>query len=136
MCIRDRADDTVVPHLLRVLDPAKQTPQPAWIKTLVARTHLSNETNREAALLGRMYSKARNFWGVQLQRSGEFSAAGPHFERALELNPENIVARVNLDCNAAVQAGRTNNVRPSNAIEDFFGRHRKWDEVLMANGPF
>jgi tetratricopeptide (TPR) repeat protein len=131
-----KADDTVVPHLLRVIDPAKQTPQPAWIKTLVARTHLSNETNREAALLGRMYSKARNFWGVQLQRSGDFSAAGPHFERALELNPENIVARVNLDCNAAVQAGRTNTVRPSNAIEDFFGKHRKWDEVLMANGPF
>jgi len=59
------------------------------------------------------------------------------FERALELNPDNVSARVSLECNKNLRAGRPTAVKFSKAIEDSFGnKYRDWNQVMSENGPF
>ena len=62
--------------------------------------------------------------------------AAAHFERAMELNPDNLVAEVNLECNKNLRAGLKTAVQVSKSIEDEFGKYRNWDQVIGENGPF
>jgi len=52
----------------------------------------------------------------------------------LQLNPDNLVATVNLKCNRALQAGRHLDVRDPQAVLDEFGHFRGWDEIMGENG--
>jgi tetratricopeptide (TPR) repeat protein len=71
-----------------------------------------------------------------MQKSGHLGKAATHFERAVALNPDNVVAQVNLQCNQNLQAGRKSSVQVSKSIEDEFGKYRNWDQVVGENGPF
>lgn len=51
------------------------------------------------------YSMFLNDWGVELQRNGQLPAAQRRFSQALELNTNNWIALVNLQCNTNLQAG-------------------------------
>jgi tetratricopeptide (TPR) repeat protein len=93
------------------------------------------ETNRDAAILGTFYSQGLNFWGVQLQRQKMLPQAAAHFSQALELNPQNVVAELNLECNRNLQAGKKTTVQISKDVEEKFG-HRSWDQIMRENGPF
>src|SRR5256885_1791216 len=68
--------------------------------------HLRNEPDRNAQLIASYYSRALDYWAVEAQKSGKLEKAGVDFERALKLNPGNLVAQINLECNRNVQAGR------------------------------
>jgi tetratricopeptide (TPR) repeat protein len=82
------------------------------------------------------YSRALNYWGVELQKSGRLTNAAALFARALELNPDNLVAQINLECNQNLQAGRESSVHIAKSVEDEFGKYRTWDQVIGENGPF
>jgi tetratricopeptide (TPR) repeat protein len=104
---------------------------------LLKKAHLPQQQNGLAQALGSYYSQALDYWAVELQRNGKLTNAATFFERALDLNPGNIVAQVNLQCNKNLQAGRVGNVQLSKSIEDEFGeKYRSWDAVINANGPF
>ena len=109
--------------------------QAGILDRLAARAHLAVETNRDAVILGSFYSQALNFWAVQLQRENQLKQAAAYLGRALELNPNNVVAEVNLECNRNLQAGHETTVQISKQIEDKFG-HRTWDQIMRENGPF
>ena len=104
--------------------------------SLVEKAHLTEESNHDAAILAAFYSRALDYWGVEMQKSGQLTNAAAHFERALELNPDNLVAQVNLECNKNLQAGRKSSVQVSKSIEDEFGKYRNWDQIIGENGPF
>ena len=104
--------------------------------SLVEKAHLTRESNHDAAILAAFYSRALDYWGVEMQKSGQLTNAAAHFERALELNPDNLVAQVNLECNKNLQAGRKSSVQVSKSIEDEFGKYRNWDQIIGENGPF
>ncbi len=59
-----------------------------------------------------------------------------HFETAVKLNPENMVAKVNHYFNDSLQAGQAVPVDLSKATADKFGKYRSWEELLSENGPF
>jgi tetratricopeptide (TPR) repeat protein len=88
-----------------------------------------------ALALGRNYSLALNHWGVELQRARRLAEAARSFEQALELNPVNLTAQINLNLNRQLQAGHTPGGDIPKAIHDQFGRFRSWDELLGVNGP-
>ena len=92
--------------------------------------------NPNAAIAGIFYSHSLNFWGVQVQRASELPTAAAHFATAQKLNPDNIVAQVNLDFNHSLQAGKTVPVDLAKATSDKFGKYRSWNAVLTENGPF
>jgi len=59
-----------------------------------------------AMVAARIYSRAANGHGVELQRSGRLADAGRLFALARELLPENSAAEVNAAVNAALQSGK------------------------------
>ena len=99
--------------------------------------HISRSTpNQNANLISVTYSQALNFWGVQLQRSHELTKAEHRFSNATDLNPDNLVAQINLEFNRKLQSGNPGSGNLSEITSDQFGKYRSWNEVLNVNGPF
>jgi tetratricopeptide (TPR) repeat protein len=70
---------------------------------------------------------------VDLQRANKAADAEKSFERAVDLNTNNIPAAVNLEFNRTRSGKGQNEVsRP----KDVFGQYRSWDQILYDNGPF
>jgi tetratricopeptide (TPR) repeat protein len=67
---------------------------------------------------------------------GLLSEAAARFTRALDLNPDNRVARVNLEANLKLQAGEKIPSLDSRILEEQFGKYRSWDQMMNDNGPF
>jgi tetratricopeptide (TPR) repeat protein len=130
-----KADDQALRQVVSAMTPSKGDGQQGLLDRLAQSAHLSAETNHDALILGTFYSQAMNFWAVQLQRQGELKQAAADFARALELNPDNVVAEVNLSCNRNLQAGQKTTVQMTKSVEDKFG-HRSWDQVMREDGPF
>jgi tetratricopeptide (TPR) repeat protein len=132
----NRAEATVLPPIIAASNQSKSGPNPSLMDQCLKFAHFQKEPIRSAQLLASYYSRALNYWGVEVQKTGDWKSAATHFESALNLNPDNIVAKVNLECNGNVQAGRKANAQISKSLEDAFGRYRKWDDILGDNGPF
>ncbi len=129
-------DETQVAGLLRLTMPHRADGAAALIERVETKLHLSHETNPTAMFLERYYSRALNYWGVQLQASGRLKEAAAHFERAMVLNPENIVARINLQCNQRLQAGQNGLIELRKEDQDDLNKYRNWDQLLTEDGPF
>lgn len=82
------------------------------------------------------YSRALNFWAVELQKSQHLKEAGPWFKAATELNTNNRPALVNLELNTALQSGAARARETFKSIDEKFGLYRTWDRILVENGPF
>ncbi|HOX56315.1 MAG TPA: tetratricopeptide repeat protein [Candidatus Paceibacterota bacterium] len=132
----ERADARALQPLLSVVEASTQSNQPGFMDILIKQLHLAPQSNRDAITLAAFYSRALDYWGVELQKCGQLTNAAAHFERALALNPDNLVAQVNLECNRNLQAGRRASVQVSKSIEDEFGKYRNWDQIMGDNGPF
>jgi len=130
-----KAEERALPPVGAALSPSKALSSRNVLDRLAQTAHLVQETNSDATTLGSFYSQAMNFWGVQLQRQGNLARAAAHFSRSLELNPDNVVAEVNLSCNRNLQSGQKSSVLITKSVEDKFG-HRSWDQVMRENGPF
>ena len=117
------------------ITPREPTNLPPFLKTVLTRLHLEPEANREATQLGPIYARALDWWGVQMQRRGDLGKAAPYFDLAQELNPDNVAAAVNLEVNQSLRRGEPLALG-SLAVEERFGRHRRWDQVLNESGPF
>jgi len=98
--------------------------------------HVPREPNPMAVLTGTFYSRSLDFWGVELQRAGELEKAAACFDTAQKLNPDNVVAQINLRFNQTLRTGGAAPVDLSKTTADQFGKYQTWSEVLNANGPF
>jgi len=122
--------------VLAAIAPTRRTKESDPIADLMEAADLPNESNHDARVLAGFYSRALNCWGVELQKLGRLTNAAVLFSRALELNPDNIVAQINLECNKNLQAGHESSVQLSRSVEDEFGKYRSWEQVIGENGPF
>ncbi len=131
-----KADQQALPSLLAVVAQPAPGKDPGLWRSLAQRAHLKMDFSHDTTLLATLYSRALDHWGVEMQKCGQLTNAAAHFERALELNPVNLVARVNLECNKNLREGRKSTVHVSKSIEDEFGKYRNWDQIMGENGPF
>lgn len=126
--------------ILKTILPLTTPPDPARRLTVGEKLFKSIELkpirNAQFFALGSYYSRALVAWGVELQKAGDYESAAGHFELARQLNPENVVAGVNLDYNQKYRAGQPAVVQPDQSIEDRFGKSRNWEDVLSQNGPY
>ena len=128
--------ETVRPGIKTALkkpDPIVHKNFPQW---LIMRLHALPTASAEAIFTGMFYSRSLNDWGVQLQRAGELDPAAARFTAAKELNPDNVIADINLAFNQTLRAGTPMEVDLSHVNADQFGKYRNWNSVLNANGPF
>jgi hypothetical protein len=131
-----RAETQAFAPITRALTPPDLNVPDSWGERLLNRFHVSRETNQNAILAGTFYSRSLDFWGVQLQRANELEKAAAAFALAKELNPDNIVAQINLQFNQSLRAGKSVPVDPAIATRDQYGKYHDWNEVVTANGPF
>ena len=115
-----------------------------WARTKADLTALPRPGRRsehdltfsDSDYVARFYSRAANYLGVRLQRSGNLNEAGQCFELALDLNPENDMAAINRDFNRILRTGPVKPVELSQAMEDRLKqKYRRWEDWLQENGP-
>jgi tetratricopeptide (TPR) repeat protein len=98
--------------------------------------HIPYEKNSDAVELGGIYSRALNTWGIHAQRMGRLETAGAHFDQALQLSPDNLVARLNSDFNKKLRNGERVAADNLGTFEERFGKSSNWQQTLVADGLF
>jgi tetratricopeptide (TPR) repeat protein len=129
-----RAIKTGLRPILRLV-AQPDLPQPGLESRLMEMGHLQMPPPPPAKALARWYSAALNYWGVTLQRHGRLLQATPCFDTALQLNPDNLPARLNLQCNSNLLAGAGMTMVHSRSLQDQISPYRNWSQVLAMNGP-
>jgi tetratricopeptide (TPR) repeat protein len=122
-----------IERALIVPKPGESQP---WGEAVLDSLRAGREQNVNALVAGSFYSRSLNYWGVELQRSGQLVIAAEHFATAQKLNPDNAVAQINLQFNHSLQAGETVPVDAAKTALDQFGRYNSWSKLLEAFGPF
>jgi tetratricopeptide (TPR) repeat protein len=133
-----RAEKTAFSPVEKTLVPPDPNAPQSLGEMVFAHLHIEpveSGINPVDVAAGSFYSLCLNFWGVQLQRAGDLTNAAAHFETALKLNPDNVVAQINLLFNQNLRAGRNDDVELSKAISDQIESH-SWKEMLNDDGPF
>lgn len=129
----DQAEASVFVPLRQTL--AEFDPQaPGWRRAALRRFHLSESPPATAQTVAAWYSSAASSAGVLLQRAGHLREAGRRFAQAVALNPENLVARLNLQCNSNLLAGVPLSLDHSLTVEKLFGNYRDWNQIMSAEG--
>ncbi len=131
-----RTTAAVLQPLERIVAKPAPNRQLGLIERLFKAMKLPDRQNLQTMLVANFYSRGLNYWGVELQKAGEFDKAAPHFELAQILNPDNVVAKINLQYNHDFRAGRLGTVAWDQGIEQSFGKYRTWEQVLGENGPY
>jgi tetratricopeptide (TPR) repeat protein len=131
-----RAANEVFPVLTNALSPAGIPANPNWRQKLLAGLHLTDRPDFSALGIANYYSRAINYWGVELQRCGRLGEARTCFEQALQLNPNNVVAKSNLEFNQDLRDGKKIALHMVKEVEDKFGQYGNWDQVMNSDGPF
>ena len=131
-----RAEKLALNPVIQVVTPPESDTTPTFGEKLLKRFHVTREPDPNAGAVGPFYSRSLTYWGVQSQRANELKAAAGHFETAKKLNPDNIVAQINLDFNQHLQAGQSVPVDMSKTTPDKFGKYNSWNALLSNNGPF
>jgi Flp pilus assembly protein TadD len=131
-----RAETDVFPKIEKEITPPVAGRPKTLVAKMLKRLHMQPEQNPNPALVGTYFSRDLDFWGVQLQRAGELEQAAARFDTAQKLNPDNVVAQINLQFNQNLRAGISVPVDLSTTSSDRFGKWHNWMEVTDANGPF
>jgi len=89
------------------------------------------------SFIGAGYAKRLNYWAVRMQRQGHGADARTWFRRAVDLNPENLTAQINL----AYAERRSPADKPfsmiaamQNEFSALFAKYNNWREIIEANG--
>jgi len=111
---------------------------PGFKGTLLRWLLLPAEQNKTATAVGVAYSTILNCWAVEMQRLSRDKEAEVWFQRALQLNPDNLTAHINLEFaqrKRRGETGRLNIVAIQNQFSELFARYDNWRQILGANGP-
>ena len=129
-----RTVETVVDPLEALIARFEQPPEGSR-KQLIDFAHLELPAPFQLKVVARCYAVALNAWGVTLQRNGQLREAGRCFQRAQNLNPWNLAAAINLQCNSTLLAGRKLTVTQSSALEEPTGGYRNVAKLVAEDGP-
>ena len=104
--------------------------------TLERLVPLAQRGVSDARAVAQWYSRALNYWGVQVQKLTRWDEATLCFERARRLNSDNLIAEINLNYAESARKGTPKRVNLGKLVEDRFGpKFRSWNAILAANGP-
>lgn len=109
-----------------------------WSRPPFKWLRLAKRQNTTVSVLGAAYSKSLNYWGVQARRAGHETEARDWFRRAIELNPDNLSARINLEYTARLMKEprfRFTLALAKQQFPDLLSKYESWWEVISQNGP-
>lgn len=120
--------DTLAPQ-----DP--NLPEP-FAQKILARLHIPREQSISDLFIGVCCSRCLDFWGVEQQQAGYLTTAAESFKSALQLNPDNEVAQINLKFNEALRAGQHPRVDLSQDTSEQLGNYSSVADAITEGGPF
>ena len=83
-----------------------------------------------------VFSRALNYFGVEAQKAGDLQKGREYFGHALEVNPDNPSAFLNLDYNKILLAGKRESPEPSEGVKKRLGAYGgAWNNIIGFNGP-
>ena len=101
----------------------------------IRRENEKDQNVSEAEFVAQFYSRAANFWGVELSRSGHTPEALSAFQLARDIYPDNLSARINLQFHQGRTGSRPPAVADDEAIGNLLKRYRTADALFRENGP-
>jgi tetratricopeptide (TPR) repeat protein len=110
----------------------KRSLRERWMQTM----QIPFEKNSIAQFLAIMYSRSLNTWGVAAQRLGHPEFATAHFDKAIQLEPGNVVASANLEFNKKLRKGERFAAGNAADLQERFGNFDNWDDILNRSGLF
>ena len=90
--------------------------------------------SQDASVIAAQTSRAVNYLGVILQRQKHLNEAHTAFSYALNMNPKNVMARINQEFNANLHAGITKSIETGEEFSDESKRYG-WQGLLTVHGP-
>ncbi|PYJ86269.1 MAG: hypothetical protein DME22_05915 [Verrucomicrobia bacterium] len=130
------ATNAITPRALS--DATVQENQKFWRDARPALDRLTlliSKGINDARAVGRWYSRALNWWGVELQRLGHLDDAAQAFALARKLNPGNVAVELNSSFNQVLRTKASKPAETKKSLEEKFGRYRTWNALLAVNGP-
>lgn len=116
------------------LAPAPPNAPETLAQKELARLHVPQEQDFNAVVIGSWCSRSLDFWGAALNRAGALTNAGTAFQTALRLNPDNVVAEINLRFNTSLCAGRPPSLDFS--MVSALGKFDNMGQAMTEGGPF
>jgi tetratricopeptide (TPR) repeat protein len=126
-----KVEHELLPPVLKAVTPRSPDNKAHLLDRLLEKARLKAAPNEPAVAVGRLYSRAFNCWGVELQKSGDFEKAAARFALAKQLNSENVVAQLNLEYNQQHRAGQTGPLKLPEYLKEQF-----MDRMLSDHGPY
>ncbi|HSY42675.1 MAG TPA: tetratricopeptide repeat protein [Candidatus Acidoferrum sp.] len=117
-----------------ITPPSPNAPE-TFIQRALVWLDVPREPDMNAAVLGIYCSRSLDFWGVELECSGDLTNAAMAFQTALALNTNNIAAQINLDFNGTLREGQRPVVDPSHVSLDRLGKFDSLFAVIRQCGP-
>jgi tetratricopeptide (TPR) repeat protein len=109
--------------------------EPPLIESVVNGLHLEPVSVGQIEMLKEWYSMLLDGWAVELQRNGRLPAAQRRFAQALELNTNNWIAAVNLQCNTNLQAGNKMALGNAAGFVQQGGSPKQLEQFMRRLGP-
>jgi tetratricopeptide (TPR) repeat protein len=122
----------------RELAPLTANPvrrQNGWHK-MIQHVGLTPAPWHQDRLLAEWYSLSLDAWGAALQRQSRWFEARLCFEQALQLNANNISARISLACNTNLQSGSSPGLAGADKVAGQLGSFEHLSAILNSSGPF
>ena len=101
------------------------------LKTLPALAKLDTDPE----LVSTDYSVALDYWGVELQKANRLKEAHTRFAEAVEINPDNYIAKINLQYNDALQKGDHQPIDSAELFERAMVKYGGLVGLLKLYGP-
>jgi len=97
---------------------------------------LTKERNQTASTLAAWRAKSLNDWAVYLHKHGRDAEAAVWLQRAVDLNPENLSARINLEYQRTAHPGATrwDKVQIRTHFPALSEKYRDWSQVIQDCG--
>ncbi len=125
-------------HLVDLIPPARPPrsgPMSALIKK-IPHLGLTPVSHNQDRLLAEWYSSSLDAWGVALARLDRRLEAQLRFQQALQLNSNNLSARISLTCNTNQQAGITMGLAGVEQVSGQLGSLQHLGQIMNNWGPF
>ncbi len=120
---------------LAPLAVATDQPQNGW-QEIMQHLGFAPASCYQDRTLAEWYSVSLDAWGVALQRQGCWAEARVRFEQALQLNANNLSARISLACNTNLQTGTKMGLAGADRIASQLRNFQHLSAILNNNGPF
>lgn len=130
------AHSQVLKSVEEALAPEDSNSPKPIAQQICGRLHIPREQSISALFIGASCSRCLDFWGVEQQQAGYLTTAAESFKTAALLNPDNVVAQINLKFNEALRAGQHPRVDLNQDTSEQLGKYSSVSEAISEGGPF